>query len=100
MRVQQEQEVFNIAIAGLEQKKASLEKNIISSTQTVSREIVKMAASAREAAASFTLELNQGREAALREILHLRSETLEVGKEIGKLENILRLMSGWLASWH
>lgn len=85
-----EQESLKTAIASLKKEKTKLEASIKNTRGKVSNEIAKMIPAARDMVNQLSVELRCGHDEALVEIQRLRDEALEVGKEIGRYEEILR----------
>lgn len=84
------------AIGSLKQEKTNLEAGIRESRETVSREIIKIIPLARDTIDRLGKELQRGNEEALTEVRRLRDEVLEVGKEVGRYEEILQANT-WLS---
>lgn len=90
-----EHEGLQATILTLEQQKAALEATIKTTRDKVSDEIVKIVPVAREAVNRLTKELQLGNEGILDEVKRLKDQTLEVGKEIGRYEGIIKV-NQWL----
>jgi predicted nucleic acid-binding Zn-ribbon protein len=90
-----EHESLQGTIAALEQQKAVLEATIGAVRDKVSDEIVKVIPAAREAVTRLTKELQLGNEGVLDEIKRLKDQALEVGKEIGRYEGVIKV-NQWL----
>jgi chromosome segregation ATPase len=90
-----EQESLQGTIAALEQQKADLEANIKTAGEKVNDEIVKVIPAVREAVTRLAKELQLGNEEMLGEVKRLKDQTLEVGKEIGRYESIVKV-NQWL----
>ena len=79
----------------LKQEKVSLEDSIKETRGKVSREIVKIIPLAQDTISRLGEDLRRGNEEALAEIRSLKDEAVEVGKEIGRYEGILKA-NAWL----
>ena len=90
-----EHESLQGTIAALEQQKAALEANIKTASEKVNDEIVKVIPAVREAANRLAKELQLGNEGVLGEVKHLKDQALEIGKEIGRYEGIIKV-NQWL----
>lgn len=86
----QERESLKAVIASLKQEKTSLQASIKEIREKVSREMSKIAPAATAAINQLVEELRHGHNEALVEVRRLRDETLEVGKEVGRYEQILQ----------
>ena len=73
----------------------ALEANIKTASEKVSDEIAKVIPAAREAITQLAAELQLGNEDMLNEVKHLKDQALEVGKEIGQYEGIIKV-NQWL----
>ncbi len=90
-----EHEGLQATILTLEQQKVALEASIRTTRDKVSDEIAKMIPAAREAVSRLAKELQLGNEGVLDEVRHLKDQALEVGKEIGRYEGIIKV-NQWL----
>jgi len=91
----QESETIKAVVSGLKQEKTSLEASIKETREKVSREIAKIIPVASDAINRLVDELRRGHNEALVEVRRLRDETLEVGKEVGRYEQMLQA-NQWL----
>ncbi|MBI2858294.1 MAG: hypothetical protein HYX90_04380 [Chloroflexi bacterium] len=82
-------------IATLEQQKSALEASIRTTREKIGEEIAKIIPAAREMVTQFAKELRLGNEDLLDEVKHLKDQTLEVGKEMGRYEGIVKV-NQWL----
>jgi DNA repair exonuclease SbcCD ATPase subunit len=85
-----EHESLKGSIVTLEQQKASLEASIETARGKVADELAKIIPAARESVSRLIEELRLGNEGMLDEVKHLKAQTLEVGKEIGRYEGIVK----------
>jgi len=92
----QEQESLKAVVASLKQEKAGLEASIKNTREKVSREIAKIVPAASDAINRLVDELRRGHGEALVEVRQLRDEALEVGKEVGRYEQMLQAKQ-WLS---
>ena len=92
----QEQESLKAVVANLKQEKMSLEASIKDTREKVSREIAKIVPAASDAINRLVDELRRGHGEALVEVRQLRDEALEVGKEVGRYEQMLQAKQ-WLS---
>ena len=90
-----EHESLKTTIVMLEQQKTALEASIKTTTAKVSAEIAKVIPATRETVNRLAKELQLGNEAVLDEVRHLKDQALEVGKEIGRYEGIVKV-NQWL----
>lgn len=90
-----ELETAKAVVASLKQEKANLEASIKDTRETVSKEIMKIIPAARDTINRLVEELRHGNNDALVEVRRLRDEALEVGKEVGRYEEILEA-NQWL----
>ncbi len=88
------------SIATLEQQKTALEANIKTTREKVSDEIAKIIPAARETISRLAKELQLGNEAMLDDIRHLKEQALEVGREIGRYEGVVKSTSGCWSYCH
>ncbi len=91
----QEWESLKAVVASLKQEKTSLEASIKGTREKVSGEIAKIVPAAMDAVNRLVDELRRGHDEALVEVGRLRDETLEVGKEVGRYEEMLQA-NQWL----
>ncbi len=91
----QERESLKAVVASLKQEKTSLEASIKNTREKVSGEIAKIVPAAMDAVNRLVEELRRGHDEALVEVGRLRDETLEVGKEVGRYEEMLQA-NQWL----
>lgn len=91
----QESESLKVAINNLKQEKANLEAGIKAVKEKVSQEMMKIVPLARSTINQFTEVLRHGQDRTLVEINRLKDEAMEVGKEIGKFEEIIQT-NQWL----
>jgi predicted nucleic acid-binding Zn-ribbon protein len=90
-----EVETTAAAVGGLRQEKTKLEESIREMREKVMREIAKIIPLAQDAVAKFGEDLRRGNDEALAEVQRLRDEAIEVGREIGQYEGILK-SNEWL----
>lgn len=91
-----EGESLKAVIASLKQKRADLEAIIEEITEKVGIEIAEIAPAATDEINRLIEELKRGHEDTLAEVRRLMDETLEVGKEVGQYEQMLR-SNQWLS---
>ena len=91
----QDSESLKAVVVSLKQEKASLEASIKVTREKVSREIIKIIPAAMDTINRLVEELRRGHDMVLTEVRRLKDETLEVGKEIGRFEEILQA-NEWL----
>ena len=91
----EELETIKSVVSGLKQEKSSLEAGIRETRERVSREIAKIPPAARLAINQLMEELRRGNDEALAEAHRLGDKALEVGRQLGQYEAILRDTS-WL----
>jgi len=77
-------------IDSLRQEKTNLEATIKETREKVSREIMKIIPLANDTISKLREELRRGNDEALAEIQRLANKTIEVGKDIGRYEGILK----------
>jgi len=92
----QERESLKAVVTSLKQEKTSLEASIKNTREKVSREIVKIIPAARDTINRFVEELQRGHDEVLAEVHRLRDEALEVGREVGRYEEMLQA-NQWLS---
>lgn len=90
IRTKKEVETERAVVHNLEQQKTSLEASIKEMTSNVMREIARIVPLARDAVAEFGEDLQHGNDEALAEVQRLKDEAIEVGREIGRYEGILK----------
>lgn len=95
MSVKKDCESLKAATATLEQQKAVLEASIKTTRDRVVEEIGKIVPAARETISRLAKELQLGNEAVLADVRHLKDQALEVGKEIGRYEGVVKV-NQWL----
>jgi DNA repair exonuclease SbcCD ATPase subunit len=88
-------EGLKATITTLEQQKTALETSIKATRKNVSDEIAKVIPMAKETISQLTKELRLGNETILDDVRHLKDQALEVGKEIGRYEGIVKV-NEWL----
>jgi len=93
----QEADRLKADIDNLNQEKARQEASLKHTREEVANEIAKIAPSIRESIKQYKKELQVGHDEALVEVRRLRDETVNVGKEIGRLEQIIQT-NQWLTS--
>jgi transcriptional regulator with XRE-family HTH domain len=86
----QELEANKASVETLRKQKAGLEASIQEMSNRVTREIAKMTPAAMEAVRQLVEKINLRQNEALAEVHHLRDEALEVGREIGRYEEVVR----------
>jgi len=92
----QEWESLKAVVASLKQEKTSLEASIKNTREKVSGEIAKIVPAAMDAVNRLVEELRRGHDEALVEVRRLRDEALEIGREVGRYEEILEA-NQWLS---
>jgi predicted nucleic acid-binding Zn-ribbon protein len=90
VRTKKDVETERAVVGDLEQQKTSLEASIQEMTSNVMREIARIVPVAQDAVAKFGEDLRHGNDEALAEVQRLRDEAVEVGREIGRYEGILK----------
>jgi transposase len=90
IRTRKEAETERAVVGDLEQQKMNLEASIKEMTSNVMREIARIVPVAQDAVAKFGEDLRHGNDEALAEVQRLRDEAVEVGREIGRYEGILK----------
>ena len=83
-------ETTRAVIDGLKQEKTNLEASIKEMRDKVSREIAKIIPLAQDTISKLEEELRRGNDRALAEVQRLRDEAMEVGKDVGRYEGILK----------
>ena len=94
---QQELDSLKADIGSLKQEKARLEASINHTREEMGNEIAKIVPSSRDAINQWQTEMQAGHDEALLEVRRLRDETIEVGKEIGRYEQIVQT-NQWLGN--
>jgi predicted nucleic acid-binding Zn-ribbon protein len=82
-------------VGSLRQEKTNLEASVKEVREKVVREIAKMIPLAQGEIAKFGQDLRRGNDEALAEVRRLRDEAIEVGREVGQYEEILK-SNEWL----
>jgi transposase len=90
IRTKKEVGTERAVVGNLEQQKTSLEASIKEMTSNVMREIARIVPFAQDAVIKFGEDLRHGNDEALAEVHRLRDEAVEVGREIGRYEGILK----------
>jgi transposase len=90
IRTRKEVETERAVVGNLEQQRMNLEASIKDMTSNVMQQIAKVVPLAEDAVAKFGEELRHGNDEALAEVQRLRDEAVEVGREIGRYEGILK----------
>ena len=91
-----ESQSLKTVIGSLKQEKASLEASIKETREKVGTEMAKITAAARDMINTLAEELRRGHDEALAEVRRLKDEAVEVGKEIGRYEEMLQA-NQWLS---
>jgi predicted nucleic acid-binding Zn-ribbon protein len=94
-KARQELETTKEVVNSLKQEKTKLEASIKGTRERVSREIVNIIPIAKNTVAQMAQELRNELDKAKAEVSKLRDESLEVGKEMGRYEEILKT-NAWL----
>ncbi len=94
-KTKEELETAKAVVGSLKQEKTSLEASIKETREKVSREIAKIIPAATDTINRLVEELRRGHDMVLTEVRRLKDEALEVGKEIGRFEEILQV-NEWL----
>lgn len=94
-KARQELETTQLVVDSLKGEKTKLEAGIKETRERVSREITMIIPVARDTVAQLGEELRSEVDNALAEISKLRDKSLEVGKEMGRYEEILEA-NAWL----
>jgi chromosome segregation ATPase len=90
IRIRKEAETERAVVGNLEQQKMNLEASIKDMTSNVMQQIAKVVPLAEDAVAKFGEDLRRGNDEALAEVQRLRDEALDVGREIGQYEGMLK----------
>jgi transposase len=85
-----EVETTRAVVGSLGQEKTNLEESIKEMREKVMREIAKIVPLAQDAIAELSKDLRRGSDKALAEMQRLRDEAMEVGKDVGRYEGILK----------
>jgi len=85
-----EAETTRAVVGSLRQEKTNLEESIKEMREKVMREIAKIVPLAQDAVAKFGEDLRRGDDEALAEMQRLRDEALNLGREVGQYEGILK----------
>jgi predicted nucleic acid-binding Zn-ribbon protein len=85
-----EVETTRVAVGSLRQEKTNLEESIKEMREKVMREIAKILPLAQDAVTKLSEDLRRGNDEALAEVWRLRDEAIEVGKDVGRYEGILK----------
>jgi len=89
-RSKKEIEAARAVIDSLKQEKTNLKATIKETREKVSREIMKIIPLAHDTISKLEEELRRGNDEALVEIQRLVNKTIEVGKDIGRYEGMLK----------
>lgn len=95
VRTKNEVETTRAIVSSLRQEKTNLEKNIEEVREKVMRGIAKIVPLAQDAVAKLSEDLRCGNDQALTEMRRLKDEAVDVGREIGQYEGILK-SNEWL----
>ncbi len=90
VRTKKEVETARAAVGSLGQEKTNLEESIKEMREKVMREIAKIVPLAQDAITKLSKDLRRGSDEALAEVQRLRDEAMEVGKDVGRYEGILK----------
>ena len=85
-----EVETTRTVVDSLKQEKTNLEASIKEMREKVSREIAKIIPLAQDTVSKLEGELRRGNDEALAQVRRLRDEAVEVGKDVGRYEGILK----------
>jgi len=85
-----EVETTRTVVDSLKQEKTNLEASIKEMREKVSREIAKIIPLAQDTVSKLEGELRRGNDEALAQVRRLRDEAVEVGKDMGRYEGILK----------
>jgi DNA repair exonuclease SbcCD ATPase subunit len=91
-----ESESLRTVIGTLKQEKTSLEASIKNTRKKVGKELTKIIPVAGDAISSLTEELRRGNDEVLAEVRRLKDEAVEVGKEVGRYQEMLQT-NQWLS---
>jgi transposase len=85
-----EVETTRAVVGSLGQEKTNLEESIKEMREKVMREIAKIIPLAQDTITKLSKDLRRGSDEALAEVQRLRDEAMEVGKDVGRYEGILK----------
>jgi transposase len=85
-----EEETTRAVVDGVNREKTNLEASIKETREKVSREIIKIIPLAQDAVDKFGEELRRGSDEALAEVRRVKDEAMEVAKDVGRYEGILK----------
>jgi len=94
---QKEADSLKADIGDLKQEKAQLEAGIKHTREKMADEVAKIVPSARESIKQWQEELQTGHDEALLEVRRIRDEIIDVGKEIGRYEQMVQA-NQWLSN--
>jgi len=92
----EERESLKAVVGSLKQEKGSLEASIKNTREKVSQEIAKIMPAARDTINQLVAALRRGRDEALSEVHQLKDGAVEVGREVGRYEEMLQA-NQWLS---
>ena len=95
VRTKKEVETEKAVVGNLEQQKTNLEASIEEMTDNVMRGIARIVPLAQDAVTKFGDDLRRGNDEALAEIQRLKDEAVDVGREVGQYEGMLK-SNEWL----
>jgi len=95
VRTKEDVETTRAVVGSLQQEKTNLEESIKEMREKVMREIARIVPLAQDVVTKLSEGLRRGNDEALAEVQRLRDEAIEVGREIGQYEGILR-SNEWL----
>ena len=87
----QELETTKATVMTQRREKAGLEASIQEIRERVTKEIAKMTPAAMEAIKRLVEELHRGQNEALAEVRRLRDEAVEIGREVGRYEEVVQV---------
>lgn len=90
VRTKKEVGAARAVVGSLGQEKTNLEESIKEMREKVMREIAKIVPLAQDAITKLSKDLRRGSDEALAEVQRLRDEAMEVGKDVGRYEGILK----------
>lgn len=96
IRTKNEQETAKAVIGSLKQEKTNLETSIKETRERVSQEIARIIPVARDTVDQLAKELRSEVDKAIAGVSQLRGQSLEVGKDIGRYEEMLQA-NQWLS---
>ncbi len=82
-------EAARAVVASLTQEKAKLEASIKETREQVSQQIATIVPLAQDAIGKLQQNLQRGNDEALADMLRLRDEAIEVGREVGRWQGVL-----------